>query len=214
MNQVLEDSLGGVSYLHRVSNRMQLATSCITFWCQLFSNGLRCWYKSEVQTRARWQTWCILYLLRYCAKETKICGLVMMRPSLGSPCCCGLLQGTVLGMVRVLCWCRNTLSSSLARSHVSSFFFSFSVLAEYFASSHDFFFCKLLLAVTFRLPKGKPQRKTCLILRTQGSQTENTPRAQIIWLLSVKYMKCESVWGYLLNAWIETLSFYCKNNNW
>lgn len=61
MNQVLEDSLGGVSYLHRVSNRMQLATSCITFWCQLFSNGLRCWYKSEVQTRARWQTWCICW---------------------------------------------------------------------------------------------------------------------------------------------------------
>lgn len=94
MNQVLVDSLGGVSYLHRVSNRMQLATSCITFWCQLFSNGLRCWYKSEVQTRARWQTWCILYLLRYCAKETKICGLVVI----GSPCRCGLLQG------KARCW--------------------------------------------------------------------------------------------------------------
>lgn len=211
MNQVLEDSLGGVSYLHRVSNRMQLATSCITFWCQLFSNGLRCWYKSEVQTRARWQTWCICWDI--VPKTRRYVGLSW----------CGRHSAHLAVVVccKARCWAWyafsagvETLCLPLLHAHVSSFFFSFSVLAEYFASSHDFFFCKLLLAVTFRLPKGKPQRKTCLILRTQGSQTENTPRAQIIWLLSVKYMKCESVWGYLLNAWIETLSFYCKNNNW
>lgn len=168
MNQVLEDSLGGVSYLHRVSNRMQLATSCITFWCQLFSNGLRCWYKSEVQTRARWQTWCILYLLRYCAKETKICGLVMMRPSLGSPCCWGLLQGTVLGMVRVLCWCRNTLSSSLARSHVSSFFFPFLCWQNILQAHMTFFSASCCWLSHLGCRRGNHKEKHALFWELRG----------------------------------------------
>ena len=87
-----------------------------------------------------------------------------------------------------------SLSLSLAASYVFPIFFS--ALAEYFASSHDpIFSCTLLLAVTLRLLKGKPQRKTYPIRRSQGSHSENeytsTARTQIIRLLSVKDLTCD-----------------------
>lgn len=111
------------SIIPLVSNRMQLTTSCITFWCQLFSNCFRCWYKSGVQKqpRARWQTMCSS---SYCVKDKQlICGFVVIRPTLGSLCFCGLLRNMVLGLlsasVQTLC-----LPRSLFLSHVS-FFFSF-----------------------------------------------------------------------------------------
>lgn len=81
-----------------------------------------------------------LEVLSYCAKdEQSICGHVAIQLLLGSPCPCGLLQGTVLGLDR---------RSAGAETHclpllLSSMFPLFSVLAEYFASSHDLFFLRV-----------------------------------------------------------------------
>lgn len=111
------------------------------------------------------------YWLRYCTKEELlIYGLVAIRSTLSSFCSCGLLRGTALGLELVVRWCRNTSSSSL--SHVSSFFLL--CTGRIFLQAHMTFFSACwLLAVTFRLLKGKPQRKTCLILRSQGCHIEN-----------------------------------------
>lgn len=141
-----------------------------------FSNSLRCWYKSEVRRRTgdigdKLEE--LSCSLRYCAiDKPSICGHVAIQLLLGSPWPCGLLQGTMPGLGR---------RSAGAETHclpllLSSMFPLFSVLAEYFASSHDLFFSARCCWLShFGCWRGKPQRKTGLIiLRTQGSRSENT----------------------------------------
>lgn len=102
------------------------------------------------------------FRVRYHTIARLICSLGMIR----SPLCFALvvqLRGTMLGWYS-LSPDEETLGPS---AHVSSFFFRLSLLCwQFILQAHMTFFC--MLAVTFRQLRGKPQRKTGLIRRTQG----------------------------------------------